>query len=127
MVYYVGELMRAAYTEADGDPKTPMEARVKVKVAGLRGGGAGAPLFRIVPESAAAGHAFAASISYDGRVYFAGPPIGRACADARPAGVCADDAAHGDRSSSVLSLLAELLALNQSPDAIRAPARFLAE
>ncbi|HVY02136.1 MAG TPA: hypothetical protein VG983_00655 [Caulobacterales bacterium] len=126
MVYYVGELMRAPYTESQGKPMAPMEARVKVSVAGLRGGGAGAPLFRIIPKSAAKGP-FTASVTYDGDTYVSGPPIGRSCADPAPDGLCVDDAAHGDRSSSVLSLLAELLALNQSPDAIRAPARFIAE
>jgi hypothetical protein len=36
-------------------------------------------------------------------------------------------AEEGDRSSSVLSLIAEILALNQSPEAIRAPSRLIAE
>jgi hypothetical protein len=42
-------------------------------------------------------------------------------------GRCQDNADEGDRSSSVLSLIAEILALNQSPDAIRAPSRLIAE
>ena len=127
IVYYVGELMRSSYTAAQGKPDEAMDARVNVRVAGLRGGGVGTPLFRISPQGATRGQAFAASVSYNGEIFYAGPPIGRSCADATPDGICRDDPAHGDRSSSVLSLLAELLALNQSPDAIRAPARLLAE
>jgi hypothetical protein len=126
IVYYVGELMRLSFTQ--GDPV--LEAPIKIAVAGLRGGGAGVPLFRILPQQqagAGARNAFAASVEYAGERYFAGQAVGRACADAAPSGPCRDDAANGDRSSSVLSLLAELLALNQSPDAIRAPGRVFAE
>jgi hypothetical protein len=66
-------------------------------------------------------------VSYSGRRYYAGPPVGRSCAAVAAAGVCDDDPRNGDRSSSVLSLLAELLALNQSPESLRAPARLIAE
>lgn len=123
-VYYVGELMRAGSMNA-GDG--PIEAQVTVRAAGLRGGGQGVPLFRILPSIENGTDNYAASVSYGGQRYFAGPAIGRSCADASNDGVCADNAARGDRSSSVLSLLAELMALNQSPDAIRAPSRFFAE
>jgi hypothetical protein len=128
IVYYVGELMRPSYTVSEGKPAAPMEALINVRTAGLRGAGATAPLFRIVPADAAgANPSYAAEVSYEGRVYYAGPPIGRSCYDPSPEGLCTDDAAHGDRSSSVLSLLAELLALNQSPESIRAPARLFAD
>lgn len=126
IVYYVGELMRLSFTRGDG----VLEAPIKVSVAGLRGGGAGVPLFRILPDKQAgaeARNAFAASVQYAGRRYYAGQAVGRACAEAASSGLCLDDAANGDRSSSVLSLLAELLALNQSPDAIRAPGRVFTE
>jgi len=90
-------------------------------------------LFRIVAEAAAVREVdgdprgrFAASVVYGGRRLFAGPPVSRTCAEIGP-GACADDPRLGDRSSSVLSLLAELLALNQSPDAIRAPTRVFVE
>jgi hypothetical protein len=134
IVYYVGELMRLSYTQTNGDPNAVLDAPVKVSVAGLRGGGQGVPLFRILPEGAASSaaegkprDAFAASVLYGGKRYFAGKAVGRACADASGAGLCVDAVTTGDRSSSVLSLLAELLALNQSPDAIRAPGRLLTE
>jgi hypothetical protein len=134
IVYYVGELMRAGYTTANGDPDAVLEAPINVSVAGLRGGGAGAPLFRLLPESAAnaasggkADTAFAASVVYGGHRYFAGQAVGRACPQSTADGLCADNIKNGDRSSSVLSLLAELLALNQSPDAIRAPSRGFVE
>ena len=127
MVYYVGELMRASYTESQGAPDAVLSARVNVRVAGLRGGGKGTPLFRIVPKGAGGDENYSAQVAYDGVTYQAGPPIGRSCADAAVKGMCQDDAARGDRSSSVLSLLAELLALNQSPDAIRPPARLISQ
>jgi hypothetical protein len=68
---------------------------------------------------------FAAHVNYGGADFVAGPAIGRSCGEAAPSGVCADTADAGDRTSSVISLIAELLALNQSPDAIRAPDRLL--
>jgi hypothetical protein len=122
VIYYVGELMRVGSMDA-GDGA--IEAQVNVRAAGLRGGGAGVPLFRIVPGQG--DDAFAASVDYGGARYFAGPAIGRSCGAATPDGPCRDDAEHGDRSSSVLSLIAELMALNQSPEAIRAPNRLIAE
>ena len=131
IVYYVGELMRPSLT-ASGDEAT-MASPLTVRAAGLRTQ-IGAPLFRILPAEEAAREApidphtyYAAGVAYGGRRFYAGPPVGRACAAATPEGVCADDPDHGDRSSSVLSLLAELLALNQSPDAIRAPQRVFVE
>lgn len=131
MVFYVGELMRPAATES-GDDRA-MEARLTVYAAGLRSD-RGVPLFRILPEDVAERAAprgphqhFAASVTYGGKRFFAGPPVPRACAAAAVEGLCADDPAAGDRSSSVLSLLAELLALNQSPDAIRAPNRIIVD
>lgn len=125
MVYYIGELMRAGGMRAE--PGEAIEAQVNVRAAGLRGGGRGVPLFRIVPERAGDQRAYAAEVSYAGARYRAGPAIGRSCGEAADAGVCADTAEEGDRSSSVLSLIAEILALNQSPDAIRAPSRLIAE
>ncbi len=131
MIFYVGELMRPSTTETGEE--TTMESRLTVFAAGLRSD-RGVPLFRILPAGEAARSAprdphlhFAASVNYSGRRYFAGPPVGRACMRATPDGVCADDPSAGDRSSSVLSLLAELLALNQSPDAIRAPNRIIVD
>jgi hypothetical protein len=131
IVYYVGELMRLSLTE--GGPGAVMASPLTVYAAGLRSD-RGVPLFRILPPNAASNEAsgdaqawFAASVVYGGRRYFAGPPVGRACAGPRTEGVCRDDPDSGDRSSSVLSLLAELLALNQSPDAIRAPQRLFVE
>lgn len=131
MIFYVGELMRPSTTEGgDGDA---MNARLTVFAAGLRSD-RGVPLFRILPAAEATREAprdphlhFAASVAYGGRRYFAGPPVGRSCLAASPDGICADQPAAGDRSSSVLSLLAELLALNQSPEAIRAPNRIIVD
>lgn len=129
MIFYVGELMRPSTTETGED--TTMESRLTVFAAGLRSD-RGVPLFRILPANEASRAAprdphlhYAASVNYSGRRYFAGPPVGRSCMRVSPDGVCADDPAAGDRSSSVLSLLAELLALNQSPEAIRAPNRII--
>lgn len=124
-VYYVGELMRPALTRHGAN--TTQDALITVRAAGLRGGGEGVPLFRIVPEGQTRGRSFAASVSYNGQRFFAGGAVGRSCAYAAQAGPCRDSAEDGDRSSSVLSLLIELLALNQSPDMIRAPSRLLAE
>jgi hypothetical protein len=125
IVYYVGELLRVSSTNAE--PGAAVEAQVDVRAAGLRGGGAGVPLFRILPEDNAGNRSYAASISYGGERFVAGPAIGRSCREAREDGPCRDDAEHGDRTSSVLSLIAELMALNQSPDSIRAPDRLIAE
>lgn len=124
MVYYVGELMRAGSMRAG--PRDAIEAQVRVRAAGLRGGGDGVPLFRIVPEEARGAY-YAAAVAYGGQRYYAGPAIGRSCGAAAASGPCRDGAAEGDRSSSVLSLIAEILALNQSPEAIRAPNRLIAE
>ncbi|MEJ0060888.1 MAG: hypothetical protein WDM79_15460 [Terricaulis sp.] len=68
VIYYVGELMRADSMNAD---ESAIEAQVRVRAAGLRGGGVGVPLFRIVPEGAAAGD-FAASVTYGRRALFRG-------------------------------------------------------
>ena len=125
MVYYVGELMRAGAMVADEG--APIEAQLNVRAAGLRGGGQGVPLFRVVPEAAASADIYAASVVYGGHRYYAGPAIGRSCGAQAESGRCQDNAEEGDRSSSVLSLIAEILALNQSPDAIRAPNRLIAE
>lgn len=125
MVYYVGELMRAGAMRADAGQA--IEAQVTVRAAGLRGGGRGVPLFRILPEGAAHSDIYAAEVVYGGARFRAGPAVGRSCGEAMDAGVCQDNADEGDRSSSVLSLIAEILALNQSPDAIRAPSRLIAE
>jgi hypothetical protein len=125
MIYYVGELLRAGSMNAtDGES---IEAQVTVGAAGLRGGGAGVPLFRITPADAAHANVYAAQVSYGGQRYVAGPANGRSCGEAAERGPCRDNAEEGDRSSSVLSLIAEILALNQSSDAILAPNRLLAE
>lgn len=125
MVYYIGELMRAGAMRAEsGDA---IEAQVTIRAAGLRGGGRGVPLFRILPNSATSTGIYAAEVEYGGARYFAGPAIGRSCGEEAGGGVCRDVADEGDRSSSVLSLIAEILALNQSPDSIRAPSRLIAE
>jgi hypothetical protein len=126
MIYYVGELLRADSTNAA--PGEPIEAQITVGAAGLRGGGLGVPLFRIVPHGAAQ-HAriYTAEVAYGDERYYAGPAISRSCGAPAELGPCQDTAEEGDRSSSVLSLIAEILALNQSPDAIRAPNRLIAE
>lgn len=125
MVYYVGELLRADSTHAA--PGEATEAQVTIRAAGLRGGGQGVPLFRVTPARDATHEIFAAEIAYGGHRYRAGPAIGRSCGEQSDEGACRDVAEEGDRSSSVLSLIAEILALNQSPDAIRAPSRLIAE
>jgi hypothetical protein len=125
MVYYVGELMRTGAMQAA--PGEPIEAQITVRAAGLRGGGRGVPLFRIVPDGSGSRSIYAAEVLYGGERYRAGPAIGRSCGEASSEGVCRDVAEEGDRSSSVLSLIAEILALNQSPDAIRPPSRLIAE
>jgi hypothetical protein len=118
-IYYVGELLRAGATAGDDEVQA---ARIKVRAAGLRGGGVGVPLFRVV-RGGDARDGWSAVVSYQGERYAAGPAVFRSCAAAARKGPCTDDWANGDRSSSVLSLLAEILALNQSPDAIKAPTR----
>ncbi len=125
MVYYVGELMRAG--AMDARPGEAIAAQVNVRAAGLRGGGRGVPLFRILPRGAADNAIYAAEVAYGGARYVAGPAIGRSCGEETGEGVCRDSAEEGDRSSSVLSLIAEILALNQSPDSIRAPSRLIAD
>ncbi|MEZ6023033.1 MAG: hypothetical protein R3C16_06400 [Hyphomonadaceae bacterium] len=110
MIYYVGELMRAGSMRAK--PGEAIEAQVMIRAAGLRGGGAGVPLFRLVPDDAARPGIYAAETLYGGERYLAGPAVGRSCGETAPDGVCADTAEEGDRSSSVLSLIAEILALN---------------
>lgn len=125
MIYYVGELMRAG-AMAPG-ARGAIEAQVSVRAAGLRGGGRGVPLFRILPRGGAENGIYAAEVEYGGARYVAGPAIGRSCGAETSDGVCRDVADEGDRSSSVLSLIAEILALNQSPDSIRAPSRLIAE
>lgn len=125
MIYYVGELLRAGGMRAA--PGETIEAQVTVHAAGLRGGGAGVPLFRLTPARGAHDGVYAAQVVYGGERYLAGPANGRSCGEATPDGPCADTAEAGDRSSSVLSLIAEILALNQTPDAIRAPGRLIAE
>lgn len=126
MVYYIGELMRAGMMRAE--PGAPIEAQINVRAAGLRGGGQGVPLFRISPDSRSHRRVYAAQVQYGGDRFVAGPAIGRSCGEAAASGVCRDNAEEGDRSSSVLSLIAEILALNQSPEAIRAPSnRVIAE
>jgi len=126
MIYYVGELLRAESTTAVAGE--PIDAQLTVSAAGLRGGGRGVPLFRIVPHGAAQhGRIYTAEVAYGGERYYAGPAILRSCGEAAATGPCQDTAEEGDRSSSVLSLIAEILALNQSPDAIRAPNRLIAE
>lgn len=125
MVYYVGELMRTGAMSAG--PGEAIEAPVTIRAAGLRGGGRGVPLFRIVPAGAGRHTIYAAEVNYGGRRYRAGPAIGRSCAEAAAEGPCQDTPEEGDRSSSVISLIAEILALNQSPDAIRPPNRLIAE
>lgn len=122
-IYYVGELMRADSMRGEDDIVAP----ITVLAAGLRGGGAGVPLFRITRAHDRRRAPYAASVDYAGERYWAGPAIGRSCADAQDSGACVDDAENGDRTSSVISLLAEILALNQSPDSIRAPNRLIAE
>lgn len=125
-VYYVGELLRAGTMSAE--PGGAIEAQITIRAAGLRGGGQGVPLFRVLPHEASRhGRIYGAEVAYGGQRLYAGPAISRSCAEATSAGPCQDNAEEGDRSSSVLSLIAELLALNQSPDAIRAPNRLIAE
>ena len=126
MIYYVGELLRAGGMQAASGE--PIEAQLSVGAAGLRGGGRGVPLFRIVPHASAQhGRIYGAEVLYGGERYYAGPAISRSCGGSADEGSCRDIAEEGDRSSSVLSLIAEILALNQSPDAIRAPNRLIAE
>jgi hypothetical protein len=131
MVFYVGELMRRSWTDQGGG--AAMAAPVSVRTAGLRGGG-GAPLFRILPAEQAAREAegdprayFAANVHYGGRRYFAGPPVARSCPAPTKDGPCRDAPEAGDRTSSVISLLSEILALNQSPGAVRPPTRLFTD
>ncbi|HRP12311.1 MAG TPA: hypothetical protein PLK37_14880, partial [Terricaulis sp.] len=125
IIYYVGELLRVGSTNAA--PGAVIEAPLNVGAAGLRGGGRGVPLFRVSPHGGHDARPYVAEMTYAGRRYRAGPAVSRSCGQAAPEGVCRDVAEEGDRSSSVLSLIAEILALNQSPDAIRPPSRLIAE
>lgn len=137
MVFYIGDLLRPSLTALGEDAVNP--SSLSVRPAGLaapegRRSTSGAPLFRILPEAEAGREAggdprgrFAASVVYGGRRYFSGPSVSRACDAAAPTGICVDAPQNGDRSSFVLSLLADLLALNQSPDALRAPTRLMVQ
>lgn len=106
MVYYLGELLRGE--SASG----AFEAPIRLGAAGLPGGGQGVPLFRVT--TTAGQRSYAASVSYGGARYFAGPAISRDCAEITLTGPCRDDAESGDRSSQVLALLMQLLLRNQS-------------
>ena len=137
IVFFIGDLMRPSLTALGEDAvnSSPLSVRpAGFTAAEGRRRASGAPLFRILPEAEATREAradprgrFAASVVYGGRRYFSGPPVSRVCDAATPTGICADSPQNGDRSSFVLSLLADLLALNQSPDALRAPTRLMVE
>jgi hypothetical protein len=115
IIYYLGELLR----DEDGDGRRTLEAQIRIGAAGLDGGGSGVPLFRVVAGEARG--RFAASVSYDGVRYSAGPAVARACRQAADEGPCRDDADSGDRSSQVLALLTQLLLRNQSDQSVPPP------
>jgi hypothetical protein len=115
IVYYLGELLRGDSEGARG----ALEAPIRIGSAGIEGGGRGVPLFRVVRGEIRG--RFAASISYDGVRYSAGPAVARACTRAADDGPCRDDAESGDRSSQVLALLSQLLLRNQSDQSVPPP------
>lgn len=107
MVFYVGELLRAPAAD-----DAAIEAPILVGGAGMSGGGVGVPLFRVTTSPDA--RPYAASVSYGGERYFAGPAVSRECERAEAEGHCVDSHGQGDRSSLVLALLSQVLLRNQS-------------
>ncbi len=108
MVFYVGELLRGS--------ESPEELNARVTVF-APGGNARVPIFRVTrTNSFAEERRYAASATYSGARYSAGPGANNFCGF----GVaCAASAA--DRSGSVLELLVGILAYNQSESAVSAP------
>jgi hypothetical protein len=115
IIYYLGELLR----NDAGGARRELEAQIRIGAAGLDGGGRGVPLFRVVSGDARG--RFAASVSYGGVRYSAGPAVSRACREAAAEGPCRDDAESGDRSSQVLALLIQLLLRSQSDQSVPQP------
>jgi hypothetical protein len=114
VVFYLGELARL-----DGGPSGLVRGA---------GAAAGLPsrndyLFRITSDREA--DTYAARVRYRGDRYVAGPPISRQCAGGDASAACADAPGLGDRSSTVLSIVSQLLALNQSPETLRQPGRLI--
>lgn len=116
IIYYVGELIRrdALHPPPDGT----LEARLRIAAAGAPL--ETTPLFRIVEADATTEREYAATVSYGGRRYSAGAPANVFCFDPRGPEYCSGQGA--DRSGSVLELLTDILAYNQSEAAVRAPA-----
>ncbi len=111
IVFYIGELLRSP---GDAAANSTLEAPILVGAAGLAGGGAGVPLFRVV--RGAEDRPYAASVVYGGARYYAGPAVSRECERGPREGACADTHDLGDRSSLVLALLSQLLLRNQSAE-----------
>lgn len=110
IVFYIGELLRSG----PGGEGGAYEAPVLVGAAGLPGGGAGVPLFRVVDRAGA--QQYAASVIHNGVRYYSGPAVSRECGREQHEGACADTHELGDRSSLVLALLSQILLRNQSSD-----------
>lgn len=119
-VYYVGELLRRNEAGASVAPEGVLEARLGVLAPGAYLPDDRVPLFRVVESDDESERDYAATVSYAGRRYSAGAPANRFCFDPSPAQACRG-VTRGDRSGTVLELLAGVLAYNQSEDAVSAP------
>ena len=121
MVYYVGELLRRNEANAAAPLESGvLEARLGVIAPGSYLPDDRVPLFRVVEGSDETEREYAATVSYSGHRYSAGAPANRFCFDPSPAQACRGGA-RGDRSGTVMELLAGVLAYNQSADAVSAP------
>lgn len=120
MVYYVGELLRQnelSATPRDGDA---LVARLGVIGPGYYRAEDRVPLFRIAADVEDE-RGYAATVTYGGRRYSAGAPMDRFCYDPPPGEGCRGGTLRGDRSGTVLELLASVLAYNQNEAAVTAP------
>lgn len=118
MVYYVGELLRQ--NELAPRDSGAMVARLRVIGPGYYRPEDRVPLFSVTTD-ADDESAYAASVSYAGKRYSAGAPMDRFCYDPPPGEDCRGGALRGDRSGTVLELLASVLAYNQNEAVVNAP------
>lgn len=116
IIYYVGELIRR--DALNPPPEGTLEARLRVAAPGAPL--ETVPLLRIVEADAMTEREYTATVTYAGRRYSAGAPANVFCFDPRGPEYCSGQGA--DRSGSVLELLTDILAYNQSEAAVRAPA-----
>lgn len=115
IIYYIGELIRrdAIHPAPDGT----LEARLRVSAPGAPL--ETTPVFRVVEANSTTERDYAATVTYGGRQFSAGAPANAFCFDPRGPEHCPGPGA--DRTGTVLELLTDILAYNQSAEAVRAP------